>query len=144
MSPLYTPDALERTLTMPPFHSRLHVSAWVLVQPLSSIRPTDASLFCSPEKAIHYRSTWIAVIVSMVFVSCASLLLRYIMIRENGKRDALLKVDAAAAVPPSRDQPEVSKAKSLEGLHVPEVTDPNLYAFADLTDKEQPGFRYSL
>ena len=72
----------------------------------------------------------------MVFVSCASLVLRYIMVQENRKRDA--------AMPSTRDQTDISKGKLMEGRRVPEVTDPTLYAFADLTDKEQPGFRYSL
>ncbi|KAF8990131.1 MFS general substrate transporter [Hymenopellis radicata] len=36
----------------------------------------------TPEAPIHYRSTWIAIIVSMCFVCAASLLLRFILVSE--------------------------------------------------------------
>ncbi|CAD6582813.1 MAG: hypothetical protein TREMPRED_003399 [Tremellales sp. Tagirdzhanova-0007] len=60
-----------------------------------------AYLLFAREKPIKYRSTWISVIVAMVFASCASIFLRVIYIRENKHRDALGAASVAAAMPHS-------------------------------------------
>jgi hypothetical protein len=102
---------------------------------------TDLS-FYSQEKPIHYRSTWIAVIVSMVYVSCASLLLRFIMARENSRREASHAANVRTEV---GDKADRSKGELLTGGPLAEeISDADSHQFADLTDKEQPGFRYSL
>ncbi|KAI5477384.1 hypothetical protein MNV49_006451 [Pseudohyphozyma bogoriensis] len=46
-------------------------------------------LVFTPEKAIHYRSTWISIIVCMCVTSALSILLRFVLQRENARRDAL-------------------------------------------------------
>jgi hypothetical protein len=98
--------------------------------------------FYSQEKPIHYRSTWIAVIVSMVYVSCASLLLRFIMARENSRREASHAANVRTEV---GDKADRSKGELLTGGPLAEeISDADSHQFADLTDKEQPGFRYSL
>ena len=83
----------------------------------------------------------------MVFVSCASLVLRYILDRENKRRDALYGptvLDQEAHGPVTLDvktgpagdaAPVVEKAQEDEASSI---------AFADLTDKEQTSFRYAL
>ena len=83
----------------------------------------------------------------MVFVSCASLVLRYMLDRENKRRDTLygpVLLDKEVIGPVTLDRkggpagdaaPVVEKAQGDEASSI---------AFADLTDKEQTSFRYSL
>jgi hypothetical protein len=55
------------------------------------------------------------------------------MARENSRREASHPANARTEVVDKADR---SKAE--------EISDPDSNQFADLTDKEQPGFRYSL
>lgn len=93
-------------------------------------------LVFTPELSVHYRSTWIAVIVSMVFTSCSAVYLRWYMVRENAKRDAAqtVSIEMSSGV-------ENDKEKVVEGN---ESSIPEQSPFSDLTDKEQTSFRYSL
>lgn len=99
-----------------------------------------AYLVIAKEKAIKYRTTWIAVIVGMVFASLASLVLRFLYARENRRRDQLGHVPvnshgAAAGVGNAADE------KAL-GHELPIIA--SLEAYQDLTDRQRPEFRYSL
>ncbi|KAL8286127.1 hypothetical protein RQP46_004615 [Phenoliferia psychrophenolica] len=78
-------------------------------------------LVFTPEKAIKYRSTWIAIITCMVITSIISLLLRMIYTRENTRRDALERSGSSEAVNVQEKQQEL-----------------------DQTDKQNMAFRYSL
>lgn len=90
------------------------------------------SVVFTPEAKIHYRSTWISVIVCMVFTSVASLILRLILKRENKKRDQMYGPVVEPGLVPSS-----SSALADKGIEREE-------AFEDLTDFEQTSFRYSL
>ncbi|WVW85618.1 hypothetical protein I302_107656 [Kwoniella bestiolae CBS 10118] len=104
-------------------------------------------LVFAQEKPIKYRSTWIAVIVAMIFASCASLLLRYIYIRENKRRDALLVSSPSGHSPDGalRGDGVVSgdeeKAGESGGDGLPRLGDGGVYE--DKTDKERLEFRYT-
>ena len=91
------------------------------------------SLVFSQEKVIKYRSTWIAVIVAMVFTSLASIFLRYIYIRENRRRD-----DLAVSVGTSVEEDEQAK----EGTGLPAAERPDVYE--DKTDRNRMEYRYIL
>ncbi|WWC90707.1 uncharacterized protein L201_005644 [Kwoniella dendrophila CBS 6074] len=104
-------------------------------------------LVFAQEKPIKYRSTWIAVIVAMIFASCASLVLRYIYIKDNKKRDDLL---ASSPSPNHRHHHEDTLATStsandeektgeLGGMTT--MVDGGKYE--DKTDKERQEFRYT-
>lgn len=90
------------------------------------------------EVTIKYRSAWITVIVCMAFTSAASLLLRWMYVRENKRRDALgMGQEPATAVghgevPVEGEKVGGGEAESGERGH------------GDLTDKERPEFRYTL
>ncbi|WWC71574.1 uncharacterized protein I206_105532 [Kwoniella pini CBS 10737] len=98
-------------------------------------------LVFAQEKPIKYRSTWIAVIVAMIFASFASLILRYIYIKENERRDALLN---SSSMPVQSQeglqiQGDEEKIGELGGLSA--IVDGGNYE--DKTDKERPEFRYT-
>ncbi|KAK0448770.1 major facilitator superfamily domain-containing protein [Armillaria borealis] len=86
----------------------------------------------TPEAHIHYKSTWIAIIVCMCFVSVASLVLRYILNAENRRRDDLLASSVS-----QKGYDEASKAGDQEEKG-------DKFAFEDLTDFQQKDFRYVL
>jgi len=94
-----------------------------------------AYLVFSEEKPIKYRSTWISVIVGMVFTIFASLFLRFLYIRENRRRDMASQALAESVQP--------SRAGSQEKLYVGEdrIVD-KLEEYQDLTDKQRRDFRY--
>jgi hypothetical protein len=94
-----------------------------------------AYLVFSEEKPIKYRSTWISVIVGMVFTIFASLLLRFLYVRENRRRDTLSQLQAESVQP--------SRAGSQEKLYVGEdrIVE-KLEEYRDLTDKQRRDFRY--
>ncbi|WVQ68063.1 uncharacterized protein L199_006269 [Kwoniella botswanensis] len=104
-------------------------------------------LVFTQEKPIKYRSTWISVIVAMVFASCASLLLRYIYIKENKRRDALLDSSPSPSSrynEPQSSQNDASDREKFEGSPgdgVPRLGDGMVYE--DKTDKERLEFRYT-
>ncbi|WVF66524.1 hypothetical protein IAT40_001264 [Kwoniella sp. CBS 6097] len=100
-------------------------------------------LVFSQEKPIKYRSTWIAVIVCMVFASVASVVLRYLYIAENKRRDTL----AATSLPeakPIQAQQQGNVEKLAEGGHTDVPVVESVAAYQDRTDKERLEFRYSL
>ncbi|KAK4702419.1 hypothetical protein P7C70_g3808, partial [Phenoliferia sp. Uapishka_3] len=78
-------------------------------------------LVFTPEKKVKYRSTWIAIIVGMVVASALSLFTRFLLQRENSRRD------------------EVAKSSSSEALDVQEKQEE-----LDQTDIQNQAFRYSL
>jgi hypothetical protein len=101
-----------------------------------------AYLVFNEERPIKYRSTWISVLVGMVFTIFASLFLRYWYIRENKRRDT---ADAAATL----QSAPISRAGSHDKLH--EASDSverenriveRLDDYQDLTDKQRRDFRY--
>lgn len=110
--------------------------------------PADClSLVFAQEKPIKYRSTWISVIVGMVFASSASLLLRSMYVRENRRRDAL---GASAALLPSS---QISSGQA-SGTQTPMGDEKAIYdghagpmeetdRFEDKTDRERLRFRYT-
>jgi hypothetical protein len=64
------------------------------------------------------------------------------MARENSRREASHPADVRTEVVDKADR---SKGELLTGGPLAEeISDPDSHQFADLTDKEQPGFRYSL
>jgi hypothetical protein len=93
---------------------------------------TDLQVVFTPEAKIHYRSTWISVIVCMVFTSIAALVLRVILIRENKRRDEKYGPVIEPSLIPSSTSALADKSLDREE------------AFEDLTDHEQTSFRYSL
>jgi hypothetical protein len=95
-----------------------------------------AYLVFNEERPIKYRSTWISVLVGMVFTIFASLFLRYWYIRENKRRDS---VDAAATMQGgSQDKlHEASDSVERENRIVERLDD-----YQDLTDKQRRDFRY--
>ncbi|WVQ94140.1 hypothetical protein IAU59_001218 [Kwoniella sp. CBS 9459] len=100
-------------------------------------------LVFSEEKPIKYRSTWIAVIVCMVFASVASVVLRYLYIAENKRRDTL----AATSLPeakPIQVQQQGNEEKFVEEGHTDVPVVPSVAAYQDKTDKERLEFRYTL
>ena len=107
------------------------------------------SLVFANEVTVKYRSTWISVIVGMVFASSASLLLRWSFVRENRRRDSLTTsvrhclplVRSDEQTP--RAMPAVDTEKLVSERH---VTAPltTIDEYQDLTDKHRPEFRYSL
>ncbi|WVR03089.1 hypothetical protein IAU60_000078 [Kwoniella sp. DSM 27419] len=108
----------------------------------------SAYLVFNQEAHIKYRSTWISVIVAMVFASSASILLRYLYKRENARRDALPAAESLArGEPPAETQFEqeaggVAEKAPRHGWNGPVVRDER--AYQDLTDRERPAFRYTL
>ena len=93
----------------------------------------------APEK---YRTTWIAVIVVMVFTILAALVLRVLWARENARRN---KDALASTVPAAR--PESVWAKEggggSQGSQT-SVLDGVMQVDRDLTDWDDRTFRYSL
>lgn len=78
-------------------------------------------LVLTPEKAIKYRTTWIAIIVCMGITSIISLLLRVLYSKENARRDA------------------AAKGESSDAINVQEKQE-----VLDQTDGQNRAFRYSL
>ncbi|WWD22657.1 hypothetical protein CI109_107150 [Kwoniella shandongensis] len=97
-----------------------------------------AYLVFAQEKPIKYRSTWISVIVCMIFASAASLLLRYLYIAENKRRDKLAETVLPEAKPPTADEEKLAESGHTD---VPVIARPE--AYTDKTDKERPDFRYT-
>ncbi|KAK8844791.1 hypothetical protein IAR55_006641 [Kwoniella newhampshirensis] len=98
----------------------------------------SAYLVFSQERRIKYRSTWIAVIVCMVFASLASLVLRYLYVLENNRRNRL-----AEGVLPEAKPPAVDEEKLAEGGHTDIPIVERAEAYIDKTDKQRPEFRYT-
>lgn len=92
------------------------------------------------EKAVKYRSAWVTVIIGMVFTSAASLVLRWMFIRENQRRDALEAEKAPSGVFVG-DGAVGDKEAEARG----EVGDEGIDGRTDhdYTDKERPEFRYT-
>ena len=87
------------------------------------------------EKAVKYRSAWITVIIGMVFTSAASLLLRWMYIRENKRRDSVAASITPGAGNIADKEAEATGESGEEGLGG--RTD------WDYTDKERLEFRYT-
>jgi hypothetical protein len=95
-------------------------------------------LVFTEEKPIKYRSTWISVIVGMVFTIFASLFLRYWYIRENRRRDA-------AEQSLGQHSDHTTTGGSQEKLHGGQGENrivEKLDGYRDLTDKQRRDFRY--
>jgi len=92
------------------------------------------------EMAVKYRSAWITVIIGMAFTSIASLVLRWMYIRENKRRDAL-----EAEKAPSGVFAEEGAVGDKEAEARGEVGDEGVDGRTDhdYTDKERPEFRYT-
>ncbi|KAL0060674.1 hypothetical protein AAF712_012551 [Marasmius tenuissimus] len=88
------------------------------------------------EAAQHYPSTWIAIIVCMSFVIVASFALRFMMARENARRDNLERQQAL--------EKDAREAEHNEKESRNTVVDNESFVFEDLTDWEQEKFRYVL
>lgn len=89
---------------------------------------------------MKYRSTWIAVLVGMVFTILATLYLRFWYIRENRRRDGLAEEARRSAQSHvgSQDKLDTVPAGGQgEGDIVEKLAD-----YRDLTDKERRDFRY--
>lgn len=93
-----------------------------------------AYLVFNEERAVKYRSTWISVLVGMVFTILATLFLRFWYIRENRRRDQL------AGQARQSDQPSQEKLDDASGRDGSIVE--KLSEYRDLTDKERKDFRY--
>ncbi|KAF9269826.1 MFS general substrate transporter [Marasmius fiardii PR-910] len=93
--------------------------------------PNSFIVVFANEPSIHYRSTWIALIVCMCFVMSSSFVLRLIMARQNARRDA------------AAQQREVGGAGDEERKPQSVIYD-NDPEIEDLTDWEQEAFRYVL
>jgi hypothetical protein len=89
---------------------------------LPSLRPGSYLVF-TPERAIKYRSTWISLIICMIVTSLLSLVLRFILERENARRDAAARGE--------------SKEEAINDLLERQEE-------MDMTDGENKEFRYSL
>ncbi|KAL0570910.1 hypothetical protein V5O48_011050 [Marasmius crinis-equi] len=89
------------------------------------------------ETAQHYRSTWIAIIVCMCFVIGASFVLRFMMARENVRRDRLAFQSKETVQKTRREQDDEKDSRA-------SVSDEGLLDPEDLTDWEQEKFRYVL
>ncbi|KAK6904696.1 allantoate permease [Kwoniella mangroviensis CBS 8886] len=101
-------------------------------------------LVFAQEKPIKYRSTWIAVIVCMVFASAGSIALRFMYIAENKRRDRLARGGNKNANP-IEGNGSVESAEKLAGeghTDIPIIENPERYQ--DKTDKELLEFRYTL
>ncbi|KAG8932679.1 hypothetical protein FRC02_000782 [Tulasnella sp. 418] len=92
------------------------------------------------ERAIHFRTTWISIIVAMVFSIICSLLLRAIMQMENVKRDR----DTAPTSNQSTEQAEKAEHRGGFQGDSHQTAEEGRLAFKDLTDGENSAFRYSL
>ncbi|GJE90153.1 hypothetical protein PsYK624_062780 [Phanerochaete sordida] len=90
----------------------------------------------------HYRTTWIATIVVMVFTIVAALVLRVLWARENARRD---KDALALAGRPESSYEKVGEA-SLGGSlgSSASVLEGVMHVDRDLTDWEDKSFRYLL
>ncbi|GAA5822235.1 hypothetical protein JCM11251_006271 [Rhodosporidiobolus azoricus] len=89
----------------------------------------------SEEVAVKYRSTWIALYVSLGVVCVLSLLLRVLLSRENARRDTLA----------SSSQAEKEKAHGLEDMTAEEkAEEEERVEREDLTDGRNENFRYTL
>ncbi|KPV72311.1 uncharacterized protein RHOBADRAFT_18147 [Rhodotorula graminis WP1] len=88
------------------------------------------------EKAVKYRSTWIALYASLGAASLASLALRFILARENARRDAR---DASSA-----DNLEKHDGDSVTPSAEERDKEYERIEREDLTDKENMAFRYTL
>lgn len=89
------------------------------------------------EASIKYQSAWITIIVSMAVSSICSLLLRWILIRENKRREAA-HVEVLSPVD------EKNQALGLEADVDAQAPPINIDEYADLTDKQIKGFKYTL
>ncbi|OCF34903.1 allantoate permease [Kwoniella heveanensis BCC8398] len=101
-------------------------------------------LVFSQEKPIKYRSTWIAVIVCMVFASAASIVLRYLYTAENKRRDKLAATTVPEAKPIQQLQQQGDIEKLAEEGHTDVPVVESVAAYQDRTDKERLEFRYTL
>jgi hypothetical protein len=101
-----------------------------------------AYLVFTQEVTVKYRSTWIAVIVSMVAASLMSLVLRWAFKRENKRRDALPPNASRNSVEASEERDEKDLPGASGGVMPPVL--PGMEDYRDRTDREIPEFRYSL
>jgi flagellar biosynthesis/type III secretory pathway M-ring protein FliF/YscJ len=90
------------------------------------------------EQPVKYRSAWITVIIGMAFTSVASLVLRWMYIRENKRRDLLEAENARAGM--SREGASEGKEEEAVNDGTEEIEGRTDY---DYTDKERLQFRYS-
>ena len=104
-------------------------------------RLTQVNVKQAPEK---YRTTWISIIIVMVFTVIASLVLRFVWARENARRDK----DALATSLPGRLESSYEKVQEagMANLHGSQTTilEGIMHIDRDLTDWEDRSFRYSL
>lgn len=108
------------------------------------------------EVKVKYQSAWITVIVSMFVSSVCSLALRFLFIRENKRRDALLGPGAMAPVLDGSHAGEHTDEATLHddekdgsslglGVDVDAQAPPiKLEEYEDRTDQQIPEFRYVL
>ncbi|GAA5856058.1 hypothetical protein JCM8547_002960 [Rhodosporidiobolus lusitaniae] len=91
------------------------------------------------EKAVKYRSTWIALYVSLGVVCICSLLLRFLLARENTSRDAL----AASSSTQTNEKTAYSSADAASTEEEREAEQERVDR-EDLTDSQNKRFRYTL
>ncbi|GAA6019306.1 hypothetical protein JCM10207_001255 [Rhodosporidiobolus poonsookiae] len=98
----------------------------------------------SEEKAVKYRSTWIALYVSLGVVCICSLLLRVLLARENAQRDArALASGQALDKSEKRDGDASTMAPTMQTEEEREAEQERVER-EDLTDKRNGRFRYTL
>ncbi|GJN92671.1 hypothetical protein Rhopal_005706-T1 [Rhodotorula paludigena] len=92
------------------------------------------------ERSVKYRSTWIALFVSLGVVSILSLFLRYLLARENRLRETRAAAGSGAdkAIDEKADEHEDGDSMSAEEREQERVER------EDLTDFENTRFRYTL
>lgn len=95
----------------------------------------------SQELHVKYRSTWITVIVAMAVTSIASIILRFVLISMNKKRDTVTAPDTPTTTADD-DEKTIAPPARADGEHVLVIE--KLDDYVDLTDKQLPAFRYTL
>ncbi|KAG8715267.1 hypothetical protein FRC11_004999 [Ceratobasidium sp. 423] len=84
-------------------------------------------------RAKHYPKAWISIIIVMVFSSVASLVLRAIYIIENRRRESVARQEVKGGEYGDEKQGEDRRSGNREAEGA---------AWSDLTDKQNPYFRY--
>lgn len=101
-----------------------------------------AYLVFNEERPIKYRSTWISVLVGMVFTIIASLFLRFWYIRENKRRDTAYAAAAMQSVQTSRAGSQEKLNEASDSVERENRIVERLGEYQDLTDKQRKDFRY--
>jgi hypothetical protein len=91
---------------------------------------------------IKYRTTWIAIIIVMSFTIVSSVVLRFLLSRENARRDKAALISPAPSLP--NNLQEYAPEKELELRTEESSLEDVMNVDKDLTDWEDKSFRYAL